>query len=205
MTKYLKENLANLITFSGIVSAMGGFANALINPEKLWLTLLLDSYTGLTDIIDGRIADWFKIKTTFGSFLDKLRDRIFIWLNLFIIIFYNRWKLKNLTHILVLGGLILLFEVLILLAWCFGMATVYLGGKEISLDSNKSGRAKTACAFITILFWVILLTAEKYFDYPTINKFTISITTIFLALVLGLAALSFKGYYERYFKPEKQK
>lgn len=205
MTNYLKKNLANFITFSGIISAVWGFSNALINPEKLWLTLLLDAYTGLSDVIDGRMANWLKIKTTFGSFLDRIRDRVFLWLNLFIIILYNRWKLKNMSSILVIGSLLLLFEVLIFLAWCFGMVVVYLGGKEISLDSNKSGRAKTACAFITILFWLSLLSIEKYFNYPVVNKFTILITTILLSFVLVLAAISFKGYYERYFKPENQR
>ncbi len=203
MTGKLRKNLANIITFTGIISAAVGFVTALINPDQLAFILICDCYAVFSDWLDGRIAKYLNTKSGFGSFIDKFRDRVFILPNLGIIVWHNRLKLsqKILPSISAIGiafiGLIFLVEILIIISWFVGLLLLHWGNKKIELCSNRSGEYKTGCEFGIILFWIGLLTIEKYSGFSVINAWTASVVVFFLGVALVLAIISFKGYFER--------
>lgn len=198
----LKKNLANIITLIGLGLAIWLLVIAVNNPEQLWLIFLLAWFVALTDFVDGRIAKNLDIKSDFGSLLDGLRDRVFIYPVLIIFTWHHRWKLTNLlplvntlTIALVIGTL--LMELLLFIACCIGVIW-YLGGTKIDLAPNNWGRKKTFSGFTVVLIWLLSLTVEKYWDFPLIMiKFSIYVIDFGLVLMIYWAYKSLEEYSQR--------
>ena len=196
----LKKNLANIITLIGLGLAIWLLVIAINNPEQLWLIFLLGGIVAFTDLIDGRLAKHLDIKSDFGSFLDRLRDRVFIYPALIIFTWHHRWKLTDLppavntlTIALVVGTL--LMEVLLFIACCIGVIW-YLEGTKIDLAPNNWGRKKTFSGFTVVLIWLLSLTATKYWEFPMI-KFSIYVINLGLVLMLYWAYKSLEEYSQR--------
>ena len=183
----VKENLANVITIIGLVAAIWLLVMAINNPEQLLSIFLLAGIVSISDFIDGRLARKFNASTEFGSILDRIRDRMFVYPSLIILTWHHRWKLTDLPFQTITGTLtkaaiigILIMEILLFIACCIGIIW-YLGGTKISLSPNKWGSKKTFSGFLVVLIWLFSLMVEKYFGFSLIK---ISIFVIDLGLIL---------------------
>jgi len=193
---WLLQNLANVITISGLVVTIWLLLIALNSPNRLYLIILLAGLIGLTDFIDGKLARYLDCRTSFGSALDRIRDKIFVMPLLIILTWHHRWKITELSFFLstlieALVFAIILFEILLAFSWLVGLI------KKLDIESNKWGKAKMFCEFLAIMFWLGSLTLEKYIGIPII-KFSIYLIILTLTTAISLAFKSLEGYYKRY-------
>ncbi len=200
MNKKVKEwifkNLANAVTIFGLIGTFWLLVIAINNPEQLWLILILAGLVSLTDLIDGLIARRLKIKSNFGSALDRLRDKVFICPLLIILAWYYPESL--ITASIVVGTLtkaltavIVLLESLLLTIWFIGII------KKLDVSSNQYGRIKMFSEFLVVILWLISLTVKKYFDFSLIY-FSIYLIDLIMVVTIYLAIRSLEGYYQKY-------
>jgi len=169
---------------------------AISSPGQLWLILILAGLVGLTDLIDGLVARHLKIKSKFGSALDRLRDKIFICPLLIILAWCYSDSLN--TASIIIGTLtkalvvvIVLLESLLLTAWLIGII------KKLDVSSNQYGKIKMFCEFFVVIFWLISLTVKKYLDFSLIH-FSIYLIDLIMVITIYLAIRSLEGYYQKY-------
>jgi len=196
LREWFFQNLANIITLLGLLGAIWLLVVAINSPEQLWLIVLLAGLVGLSDLVDGIIARRFKIISTFGGALDRLRDKIFVVPTLIIFTWHQAWKITTFpivtsTLVKALIIMIILIEALLFVAWWVGLF------KKISVESNKWGKRKMFCEFLVVAFWLISLTVEKYAQFQ-VMKFSIYLIIITLVLTNYFAVRSLEGYYQRY-------
>jgi len=196
----VKENLANIVTILGLLVAIWLLVIAINNPEQLWSIFLLAGFVALTDFIDGRIARKFNISTYFGSILDRIRDRVFIYPALIILTWHYHWKLTNLPFITntftkALIIVVLGMEALASIAGCIGIIW-YISEIKIDLNPSKWGKKKMFCGFTVVLIWFFSLTIEKYLGFPLI-KFSIFVIDLGLVLMIYWAYRSLEEYFKR--------
>jgi len=199
-SKELKEwffqNLANLITILGFLATIWLLVIAVNNPEQFWAVMVLAGIVVLTDLFDGIIARKFKITSSFGGALDRLRDKIFIVPLLIILTWHHAWKLTNLPSILstltkALVISLIIIEIFLFIAWWIGLF------KKLILTANKWGKRKMFCEFLAVAFWLISLSIEKYFNFPVI-RFSIYLIDLILITTVFLSIKSLEGYYQSY-------
>lgn len=200
MPGWLKQNLANIVTSIGIVTTVWFLVTAYYAPEQIWLIDLLALITAFTDYIDGLIAKRYG-SSVFGSLIDRIRDRVFVYPALSILVWHHRWRLKSLSALsayLALGSiaLIVVFEILLFIAGFIGAYWYYIKKKEIDLAPNKWGKKKTFCGFAVVLIWLASLTVEKYLGFPLI-KFSIYLIFLGFVLMPYWMILSIDNYWER--------
>jgi len=207
MNKKVKEwifkNLANAVTIFGLIGTFWLLVIAINNPEQLWLILILAGLVSLTDLIDGLIARRLKIKSNFGSALDRLRDKVFICPLLIILAWYYPESL--ITASIVVGTLtkaltavIVLLESLLLTIWFIGII------KKLDVSSNQYGRIKMFHEFLVVIFWLISLTVKKYLDFSLIH-FSIYLIDFIMVITIYLAIRSLEGYYQKYNNKDNKK
>lgn len=200
MNKKVKEwifqNLANTVTVFGLIGTFWLLVIVIGNPEQLWLILILAGLISLTDLIDGLIARRLKIKSNFGSALDRLRDKIFICPLLIILAWHYPESLstasivvETLTKALIV--VIVLLESLLLTTWLIDII------KKLDVGSNQYGRIKMFYEFLVVILWLISLTVKKYLDFSLIN-FSIYLIDLIMISIIYLAIRSLEGHYQKY-------
>jgi len=195
-------NLANAVTFLGLLCTVWLIVLLITKPDQLALILVLVAVIGVTDLADGKIAQRFSITSTVGTVLDRLRDKLFIG-SLFGFLVWStcttqrfHFLLATLTQALVL--LMLFIEVLLFLAGWIGIA------KHITINSNEQGRIKMAILFGAACLWVLSLAIEKYGNFPLVPALAIYVIDIALIVALLYALKSIEEYYAR-FRPQNNK
>lgn len=194
---YLR-NLANFITYIGLISTIGIPVIALIDSKRLWLMVGLACFSALSDLLDGGIAKILKTTSLFGALFDRLRDKVFVVPNLIILISVYRWALKDLPFWLLASTITLVFsiiflELLLLIAgWIIMM-------KKVPVEPKKWAKAKTDCLFAVIILWLISLAIQTFFKIP-VFQFSIYFINIILVIAGFLAVLSIDKYYQEYIK-----
>lgn len=195
------KNIANIITAIGLILCVWLVVVMISDPECLWLILILAGLIGLSDLLDGIVARYLKIKSDFGSALDRLRDKIFICPTL-IILFCHYWRktfqsllLGTLSATLVIG--VIFIESLLLFAWFLGLS------KKLDVGANRYGQIKMFLQFIAVIIWLISLAIEKYCGLPVV-KFSIYLIDVILAVTIYYGLKSLDGYYQRYYKNNNQ-
>ena len=207
MNKKVKEwifkNLANAVTVFGLIGTFWLLVIIINSPEQLWLILILAGLVSLTDLIDGLIARRLKIKSNFGSALDRLRDKIFICPLLIILVWYYPESLGaasiavyTLTKALII--VIVLLESLLLITWLIGII------KKLDVSSNQYGRIKMFYEFLAVIFWLISLALKKYLDFSLIH-FSIYLIDLIMIVTIYLAIRSLEGYYQKYNNKDNKK
>jgi len=207
MNKKVKEwifkNLANAVTVFGLIGTFWLLVIIINSPEQLWLILILAGLVSLTDLIDGLIARRLKIKSNFGSALDRLRDKIFICPLLIILVWYYPESLGTtsiavytLTKALII--VIVLLESSLLITWLIGII------KKLDVSSNQYGRIKMFHEFLVVIFWLISLTVKKYLDFSLIH-FSIYLIDFIMVITIYLAIRSLEGYYQKYNNKDNKK
>ena len=193
--KLFFQNIANAITAIGLILSVWLVMVFLIEPDYLWLILLLAILIGLSDFLDGKIARYFNIKSTFGSALDRLRDKIFICPTL-VILLCHYWEktfqsffLATLNAALII--VVILIEILLFIVWFFSII------KKLDSASNYYGQVKMFLQFMAVMIWLISLIIEKYLGFPVL-KFSIYLIDVILAAAIYYGIKSLEGYYQRY-------
>lgn len=189
------DNIANGITVLGLVLSVWLLIIALAAPERLWLITFLAAIIGLSDFIDGKIANYLKTRSFLGSALDRLRDKIFICPTL-IILATPYWK--ETFHSFILAAfttamvvIIALVEFLLLVFWFFGVV------KKLDVAANQYGRVKMMLEFGVVMIWLISLAANQSFGLPIV-KFSVYLINLLLFVTIYYAIKSLEGYYQRY-------
>jgi len=196
LKRWFFQNIANIITVFGLIGTFWLLIIIISNPEQLWLILILAGLISLTDLIDGLVARRLKIKSNFGSALDRLRDKVFICPLLIILVWHYPESMST-ASILVntftkaLIVVIVLFESLLLTIWLIGII------KKLDVGSNKYGKTKMFCEFLVVIFWLISLTINKYLDFSLIH-FSIYLIDLIMVVTIYLAIRSLEGYYQKY-------
>lgn len=192
---WLFQNSANFITIFGLITSFWFLVVAITAPNTLWLLLLLAALTGLTDFFDGKIARYLNIKTTFGSALDRIRDKLFICPAL-IILAWQYWSdskmtitVKTFTETVV--GLLVLLEILLTYMCFYGVV------KKLNVAANEYGKRKMFCQFLVVMFWLISLNIEKYWNISILD-FSIYFIDFVILVALYFGLKSLEGYYKRY-------
>ncbi len=203
LKQWFFQNLANTVTVFGLIGTFWLLVIVVSNPGQLWLILILAVLIGLTDLIDGLVAKRLKIKSNFGSALDRLRDKIFICPLLIILAWHYLESLNTLsitvsTLTKALVVVIVLLESLLLITWFIGVI------KKLDVSSNQYGRIKMFCEFFVVIFWLISLTVKKYFDFSLIH-FSIYLIDLIMVVIVYLAIRSLEGYYQKYNNKENKK
>jgi len=196
LREWFFQNLANIVTIFGFLTAIWLLVIAVNNPEKLWLIMLLAGVVGLSDLIDGMIARKLKIISSYGGALDRLRDKVFVVPILIILTWHHAWKLTNLPNVLItlttaLVISLIIIEIFLFIAWWIGLF------KKLILTANKWGKRKMLCEFSAVMFWLISLTIEKY-SCLSVIRFSIYLIDLTLMITVFLAVKSLEGYYQSY-------
>lgn len=159
---------------------------SLIN-DNYFLTFILLTISGLTDVLDGTIARKFNLITNFGKLIDPLADKA--------------TQITILTA-LALKGIIPIWIIVILFLKEFLMiaGASFLYGKELVVSSRWYGK------LATVLFYVAIVTslAIKYFNFA----FKFDIYLYYLALLFTVFSLYmyFQAFYKQgYLKKENLK
>jgi len=193
---WILQNLANFVTYLGLLGAIWILVVAITNPKEIWLIITLAIFVCLTDLADGIIARELKQTSVFGAALDRLRDKVFVIPTTIILVWYYRQAIAGLPVVLLtftwaLISLIIFFEIVFLAGWWIFIC------KRLRVGTTKRGKEKTFAEFSVIIIWLISLTIERY---SQISVFQYSIWLIDLALfVTALYTLaSVKDYYQKY-------
>ncbi len=197
------RKLANFITYVGLIFTIGVPVLAFINPEQLWLMTVFAFFGGLSDFLDGRMADILETKSLFGGAFDKLRDKVFVVPNLIILIWVYRWALKDLPTWLFISTIILACSISFLELLLFIFAWI-VAVKKIPIEANKLGRIKMSFLFPVIILWLFSLAIQTSFKIPAF-QFSIYLINAILGITGFLTVLSLENYYEKYYlEPEKE-
>lgn len=160
--------------------------SALIHDDY-FLTFILLTVSGLTDVLDGFIARKFNLITNFGKLIDPLAD-----------------KSTQITILatLALKGIIPIWMIVIIFLKEFIMiaGASFLYGKELVVSSKWYGK------LATVLFYIAIVSslAIKYFSI----NFKFDIYLYYLALIFTIFSLImyFQAFYRQgYLKKENLK
>ena len=148
-------NVANLITFIRILCVPLLIYLIFHYPSSVYLRILF-SICMLSDFLDGLIARSFKLKTTIGSILDPMADKIFL-LSLFIsFAILQKIPMWLLVIILTRDTIIV-----------FGWLTIYLLTRTKTVIINYSGKLTIFFEMFSLFFIIFNLPYQSILFYFT--------------------------------------
>ena len=189
-----KQNLANIVSIFGLIVSLLFLIIIILYPKNILAMTICGFIASLTDFIDGPIARKLKCESIFGSYIDRIRDRIFIYPAIIILGWQYKSKVIFPELLLCLMASLIIFEVLLFRIGYYGLLW-YAEGKDIDLRPNEYGRKKIFTGFTVVLIWIVSLGFESM-DVPLLGY---SIWVIYLGLILMIywAYVSWKEYMER--------
>jgi len=199
---FIFQNMANVITSIGIILTI--WLNFIIwnGPFSQQFVFILVIGIAFSDLLDGWIARRFKIASSVGESLDKIRDKLFSC-SVFTYFFVELWKWNSGACLSLVKGLViisLIIELFLVLIWIRG----FIDGIDIS--SHMSGKIKTAFYFVVIGWWFFVLLIKDIVGgfFETI-LYSGLIVFLFVSSIYGILSVSI--YVERYndFIEEKKK
>lgn len=195
-----KENLANVITVVGLVSSVYFIWIVWMEPKNLLKISISAIIAGITDFVDGPVARKFKSESIFGSYMDRARDRLFIYPGIIILGWQYKEKILVPEILVCLLVSLALFEILI---FCIGVIGLlwHIKGEDLDLSPNKYGKRKIFTGFMIIFIWIASLNIESL----GISFLVYSIWLIYsgLALMIYWSYISSKEYMNREKKEQK--
>lgn len=202
LKKWPRQNLANFITAFGLLMTSWYLATVYYHPERLKQIFFSGLSIGLTDYFDGKIARRFGAESMLGSIIDRIRDLVFIYPSLFILVWRYRWEsmslpFSNVTIPFTKGVMFVIFGLEGFLLFIFFAGSILnLRGRKIDLLPNKWGQKKMYCSFVVVLVWLLSLAVEKDLGLPLIYC---SIWVIYLGfgLMLYWRVRSLENYWQR--------
>lgn len=189
-----KRNLANVATVIGILSSLYFIWIALTEPENLLKITISAIIAGITDFIDGYIAREFKIESVFGSYIDRLRDRLLIYPGI-VILGLQYWEKITFPGIaIVLLFFLACLEFFIIRIGVIGLRW-HLKGKDLDLKVSEYGKKKVFAGFMVVFIYILSLDIES-FGIPLL-RYSIWLIYIGLGLMVYWAYVSWKEYQDR--------
>jgi len=197
LQNWFLKSRANIITTIGLITSVWFFMTVLQNPEKIKTIFVLALISALTDFIDGPVARKLKIQSDFGSFMDRIRDRVFVYPALIVLVLRNKNNIDGLNTVTnALIGAIIFLEIFIFISGSVAIFWHLKGCKKISLEPNESGKKKVFTGFIIILIWIFSLTFGDYSSLFSI-KYSIFLIDFGLILMIFWGTKSLEEYIER--------
>ncbi|MBU4274885.1 CDP-alcohol phosphatidyltransferase family protein [Patescibacteria group bacterium] len=189
------QNIANIITIIGIILTFWLIVIIFNDPKQLWLILVFSAIIGLTDFFDGKAARYFNIKSVFGGFLDRVRDKIFICSVLVVLAFY--YNTENYGQYFALALLTKLLVVIEVLMELFQLSLMFYSLiKKINIYANQYGRIKMFIQFFILIIWMIPLSLDKYFG-TQIMRASIFLIDALLIITIYYLSRSIHCYCKR--------
>ncbi|MDO8592766.1 MAG: CDP-alcohol phosphatidyltransferase family protein [bacterium] len=191
---WFEQNSANLITSVRLVCSFCIIFLGINRPEMIVIMFCLILMATISDFLDGRIARSKKIVSTFGGFLDRLADKLFICSGIIIII-WRYWPINNLHPLAEIvtegiGATLILLELILISSSIVGI--IY----KLSIASNKFGKIKMTLESAAVIFWFLALILNRYYWFDM--ELAIIIINVLLALAVFYAVKSLGGYYQRF-------
>ncbi|MDP2910473.1 MAG: CDP-alcohol phosphatidyltransferase family protein, partial [bacterium] len=149
---------------------------------------------GITDFIDGPVARMLKTESIFGSYLDRIRDRIFVYPTIVILAWHQRDKIIFPELLYCLMASLAVFEVLLFRIGAIGLWW-HIKGINVNLLPNNWGKRKIFAGFVVVFIWLISLAIESL-NIPCL-KYSIWIIYLGLVLMVYWSHVSWKEYMER--------
>jgi len=189
-----KKNLANLVTVAGVISAFLFLETVILEPKSVKKQIIYALITAITDFIDGKIAKDTNTTTVFGSYIDRIRDRIFVYPGIIILGWQHKEKIVFQELLVCLMASLFFFEVLIFRIGAVGYYW-YRRGKNIDLQSSYFGKKKMFTGFSVILIWLFSLHLEN--QGIALLKYSIWLIYFGLLLMIYWSYVSWKEYAQR--------
>jgi len=191
------QNLANIVTVIGLISSALFLIAVIIEPKNLFKITLFAFIAGISDFVDGPIARHLKTESVVGSYLDRIRDRVFVYPALIVLALRNKNNIDGLNTVTnALIGAIIFLEIFIFISGSVAIFWHLKGCKKISLEPNESGKKKVFTGFIIILIWIFSLTFGDYSSLFSI-KYSIFLIDFGLILMIFWGTKSLEEYIER--------
>jgi phosphatidylglycerophosphate synthase len=193
-----RQNLANLITIAGLITSSWLLFEIIFNPEKLNRIILLYMFSGISDFLDGKVANWLDVKSPFGSIADQFRDKVlFCPSQIALVIQYHElFRASLFALIFVFASL----EVLTFLGGIVGIFWHIKGFKEIDIESSNWGRKKTFAGFIVGLLIIVYI----YFSAPIIIISSLAVAYFGLVLMIYWSLKNLAEYKGRVWPKNNQ-
>lgn len=191
------QNKANLVTVIGVISAFLFLRTAILEFQSIRKQIIYASIAAITDFIDGRIARKNNSISVFGSYIDRIRDRIFVYPGIIILSWQHKEKIIFPEMLVCLILSLAFFEALIFRVGAIGYWW-YLRGKDINLQPNDFGKKKMFAGFTVVLIWLFSL----YLECQGIASLKYSMWIIYL----GLTLMTYWSYvsWQEYTKRERE-
>ena len=185
------RNLANILTVSratiSVILLIIGISGIKLVFQVFWLGIV----GGLTDLFDGIVARGLKIISTFGTMLDPITDKFYIFA---LTLICWRWLPPEINFWLWLLTTVLAFGLSSQDGFLLTIS-YYTYKQGIRPRSNRWGQRKMAAECTTIGAWFIF-----GYRYPIveINQLLL-IVNIMLLIANFFASLSIRGHWREYY------
>lgn len=169
------KNIPNILTIARFI--LIPFILTSLIHDNYFLTFILLTVSGLTDVLDGFIARKFNLITNFGKLIDPLADKATQ------ITILATLALKKIIPIWMIV-IIFLKELMMIIGASF------LYGKKLVVSSKWYGK------LATVLFYIAIVTSLgiKYFNYA--YKFDIYLYYLALFFTLFSLCMYFQAFYK---------
>ena len=146
--------------------------------------------TGLTDMLDGKIARKYNLVTDFGKFIDPLADK-FMVIGSMLAILANMFMSGEVTE-----GLVFIWLVLIILFRELAVTSLRLvvagNGKKVDLAANMFGKLKTVSQMVGT---VVIILEPLVFPFSAQNHI---VAYVFMAIMAFTTIASGYNYFVGY-------
>ena len=183
----------------------------LMKDIKIWgivVPTIIYILTGLTDMLDGKIARKYNLITDFGKFLDPVADKFMVIGTMFVILY----KFENFRTAMIIATMIVVFRELAVTS----MRLVVSTGQNIVVAANKLGKIKTVSQIVAIstiflepvLQYVIVrvynMLSENHFKYYAGSIVPLSWITLIFSIVMTVwSGINYIRSYWKYIGSDK--
>lgn len=142
-------NVPNILSFVRVLLVPAFVATILFIKAPVWcyiIPAIVYTLTGLTDMLDGKIARKYGLVTDFGKFIDPLADKFMVLGSMLAVL---AWMFERGQRI---QGIIFVWVVLIILFRELAVTSMRLvvAGKKVKVDlaANMMGKLKTVSQMV---------------------------------------------------------
>lgn len=142
-------NVPNILSFVRVLLVPAFVATILFIKAPIWcyiIPAIVYTLTGLTDMLDGKIARKYGLVTDFGKFIDPLADKFMVLGSMLAVL---AWMFERGQRI---QGIIFVWVVLIILFRELAVTSMRLvvAGKKVKVDlaANMMGKLKTVSQMV---------------------------------------------------------
>lgn len=193
---WLFSNLANIITFIGMLTGMSATVLLWLSRENIWPIIILFGITALSDKLDGFVARKLDIVSSAGKALDRMRDKIFncsmLWVLMVRYLEQQGIESPSALTATILVVLVIAMEILLTFSLCYGIIT----GKETG--AGIAGKVKVALQYCVIGLWLVSLLMEQEYKILILDS-SIWLINLSLLITAGFAYGSLLRYYRLHF------